>query len=86
MFQLTLEEGRYVEILRSQSATLERRGRFRKYAPFVFTEHGIAMLSSIPAGGLTVPKTSNPSDASVSHWVRNRPPKRFTNPLQTNQR
>jgi hypothetical protein len=64
MFRLTLEEGRYVEILRSQTVTLEntedgnrplrsqtvtleRRGRFRKYAPIVFTEHGIAMLSSV---------------------------------------
>ena len=26
------------------------RGRYRKYAPYVFTEHGIAMLSSVSAG------------------------------------
>lgn len=48
MFQLTLEEAR---ALRSHSVTLDtgdpRRGRHRKYAPHVFTEHGIAMLSSV---------------------------------------
>ena len=52
MFQLTLEEGR--EILRSQFVTLERpkpasenRGRHSKYAPYVFTELGVSMLSSV---------------------------------------
>jgi len=53
MFQLTAEEARG---LRSQSVTLNGsgtdgretgRGRHRKYAPYVFTEHGIAMLSSV---------------------------------------
>jgi hypothetical protein len=51
MFQLTPED---VQCLRSQSVTLkshqgfkEGRGRHRKYAPYVFTEHGIAMLSSV---------------------------------------
>jgi hypothetical protein len=34
--------------LRSQNATLEPgRGRHRKYLPFVFTEQGVAMLSSV---------------------------------------
>jgi phage regulator Rha-like protein len=46
MFQLTLEEGRQLESLRSQSVTL-KRGQHRKYAPYVFTEQGIAMLSSV---------------------------------------
>jgi len=53
MFQLTLDEGR--EVLRSQIVTLEieegenteMRGRHRKYAPYVFTELGVAMLSSV---------------------------------------
>lgn len=53
MFQLTLEEGR--QLLRSQIVTLEiedggtaeMRGRHRKYAPYVFTELGVAMLSSV---------------------------------------
>ncbi len=49
MFQLTPEEAK---ALRSQPVTLEqdekgRRGRHAKYAPHVFTEHGIAMLSSV---------------------------------------
>src|ERR1700734_3798839 len=53
MFQLTSEEGKS---LRSQIGTLEGsrgtgagsgRGQHRKYAPYVFTEHGIAMLSSV---------------------------------------
>jgi len=48
MFQLSAEEA---NALRSQSVTLDStskgRGQHRKYAPNVFTEHGIAMLSSI---------------------------------------
>ncbi len=48
MFQLTSEEAKS---LRSQSVILEPagqgRGRHSKYAPYVFTEHGIAMLSSV---------------------------------------
>jgi hypothetical protein len=46
MFRLTQQEGRDLEILRSQFVTL-RHGQFRKYAPNVFTEHGVAMLSSV---------------------------------------
>jgi hypothetical protein len=48
LFQLTLEEGR--QVLRSQIVTLKTedgRGRHRKYAPYVFTELGVAMLSSM---------------------------------------
>jgi len=48
LFQLTQEEGR--DFLRSQIVTLEigeARGRHRKYAPYVFTELGVAMLSSV---------------------------------------
>jgi hypothetical protein len=53
MFQLTADEAK---LLRSQSVTLDGgraygakqgRGRHSKYAPLVFTEHGIAMLSSV---------------------------------------
>ena len=43
MFQLTKDE-----CLRSQIATLnEERGQHLKYMPYVFTENGIAMLSSV---------------------------------------
>lgn len=45
MFQLTEEEARS---LRSQFATLDKgRGRYSKYAPYAFTEHGVAMLSAV---------------------------------------
>ncbi|HTQ99096.1 MAG TPA: ORF6N domain-containing protein [Candidatus Acidoferrum sp.] len=45
MFQLTGDE---TDALRSQIVTLKSsRGRHRKYLPYVFTEHGVAMLSSI---------------------------------------
>lgn len=45
MFRLTKQEA---ESLRSQFATLKTgRGEHRKYLPLVFTEQGIAMLSSV---------------------------------------
>jgi len=45
MFQLTAEES---SSLRSQIATLKtRRGRHRKYLPYVFTEHGAIMAATI---------------------------------------
>ncbi|MGH7815659.1 MAG: ORF6N domain-containing protein [Candidatus Binataceae bacterium] len=45
-FQLNAEEARS---LRSQLAILKsaRRGQHRKYRPYAFTEHGVAMLSSV---------------------------------------
>ena len=43
MFQLTWDE---VDFSRSQIVTL-KRGRNIKYLPYVFTEHGVAMLSSV---------------------------------------
>ena len=46
MFRLTLDEAREVTRLRSQSVT-SKRGQHRKYAPYVFTEQGVAMLSSV---------------------------------------
>jgi hypothetical protein len=59
MFQLTKEE---FEVLRFQIETLENnqsltsqivilktgRGAHRKYMPYAFTEHGVAMLSGVP--------------------------------------
>ncbi|MGZ5545462.1 MAG: ORF6N domain-containing protein [Limisphaerales bacterium] len=45
MFRLTNEEA---AALRSQFVTLDKgRGRYPKYSPFTFTEHGVAMLSSV---------------------------------------
>ena len=45
-FQLT---GAEFDSLRSQIASLKEagRGRHRKYLPYAFTEHGVAMLSSV---------------------------------------
>ena len=58
MFQLSTEEWDDLQVtireqnddhsLRSQSVTLKNdRGRHRKYLPYVFTEQGVAMLSSV---------------------------------------
>jgi hypothetical protein len=45
VFQLSKEEN---NVLRSQIVTLKRgRGHHRKYLPYVFTEQGVAMLSSV---------------------------------------
>lgn len=45
MFQMTDLE---FDFLRSQIATLKKgSGRHRKYPPYVFTEQGVAMLSSV---------------------------------------
>ncbi|MBI5969793.1 MAG: ORF6N domain-containing protein [Deltaproteobacteria bacterium] len=45
MFQLSKEED---DSLRSQFVTLKKgRGAHRKYLPYVFTEQGVAMLSSV---------------------------------------
>lgn len=45
MFELTRDE---YNSLRSQIVTLETgRGKYAKYAPFAFTEHGVAMLSGV---------------------------------------
>lgn len=45
MYQLTSDEA---SSLRSQTGAFKTgRGRHRKYAPYVFTEHGVAMLSSV---------------------------------------
>lgn len=45
-FQLTKNE--YYEILKSQSVTLElKQGQYSKFLPHVFTEEGVAMLSSV---------------------------------------
>ena len=50
MFELSIEEyNNVLESSRSQFVTLEKKGRGSntKYKPFVFTEQGVAMLSSV---------------------------------------
>ena len=44
MFQLTAQEGR---LLRSQIATSKIGRGGRRYLPYVFTEQGVSMLSSV---------------------------------------
>lgn len=45
MFQMTPQE---YQFLRSRFVTLEKgRGRHKKYLPYLFTEQGVAMLSSV---------------------------------------
>jgi hypothetical protein len=44
MFQLTKAEA---EVLRSQIATSNEGSGGRRYAPYVFTEQGVAMLSGV---------------------------------------
>jgi hypothetical protein len=45
MFQLTKDEW---DVLRFQIETLEKgKGKFTKYLPYAFTEHGVTMLASI---------------------------------------
>jgi len=47
MLQLNAQEAHF---LRSQFATLEKkrkRGQYRKYLPYAFTEQGVAMLSGV---------------------------------------
>ena len=45
-FMFQLDKMEYLS-LRSQFATLEGRGKHKKYLPYVFIEHGILMLSSV---------------------------------------
>ena len=50
-FMFTLSDSEYNSLIlniRSQIVTLEKgRGKYPKYAPFAFTEQGVAMLSSV---------------------------------------
>lgn len=46
MFQLTRDEAAAVVFSRSQNVTL-KRGENLKYAPYAFTEQGVAMLASV---------------------------------------
>ena len=55
MFQLTKDE-----CLRSQIATLnEGRGQHLKYRSYVFTENGVAMLSSVLRSDTAIARTTN---------------------------
>jgi len=47
MFQLNEAEYADCKALRSQFVILKGRGQHRKFAPFAFTEQGVAMLSGV---------------------------------------
>ena len=63
-FQLTPDE---VDTLRSQIATSKGGRGGRRYAPYVFTEQGVAMLSTVL--NCLLPTIDLP--ASWKHWRRN---------------
>ncbi|TWR24350.1 ORF6N domain-containing protein [Mucilaginibacter achroorhodeus] len=50
MFELTQEE---YDSLRSQNVTL-KRGEHSKYLPYVFTEHGVLMLSNVLKSAIAI--------------------------------
>lgn len=57
MFELTKEE---YNSLRSQIATLENgRGKYSKYSNFAFTEHGVAMLSTVLRSAVAIQTNIN---------------------------
>lgn len=72
MFELTPDEMRHIQSLRSQIATLNdgmtQRGRHSKYRSFVFTEHGAVMLASV----LSSPTAVDASIAVVRAFVKMR--------------
>jgi len=63
MLQLDRAEA---EALRSQFATSNDGRGGRRYAPYVFTEQGVAMLSGVPRGSNTV-RSRRLSKAEVAH-------------------
>ncbi len=81
MFQLTKNEQIKAEqFLRSQTVTLEisdtdedLRGKHSKYLPYVFTEHGIAMLASVLKSETAVQISIKIIDAfvAVRHFLQN---------------
>ena len=54
MFQLSLEEAN--ELLRSQFVIL-KKGQHLKFAPYAFTEQGVAMLSSVLRSNVAIEVT-----------------------------
>jgi hypothetical protein len=72
MFELSIDEMRSIDSLRSQIATLNdgrsKRGRHSKYAPFAFTEHGAVMLASV----LNTPTAVEASIVVVRAFVKMR--------------
>ena len=69
-FKLNKKE--YLNILRSQNATLElKRGQYSKYLPRVFTEQGVAMLATILKSNVATQVSIAIMDAFVNmcHYI-----------------
>jgi hypothetical protein len=68
MFQLTNEEWEY---LRSQIVTSNNNRGGRRYAPYVFTEQGVSMLSSVINSKRAVEVNINIMRTFVQlrHWI-----------------
>ncbi len=67
MFQLTKDEA---AALRSQSATSKEGRGGRRYAPYVFTEQGVAMLSGVLRGRPACRVSTSGRSASFPPWLR----------------
>ncbi len=67
MFQITREEAREAQCLRSQIVIL-KRGQHLKYRPFAFTEHGAIMAANV----LNSPRAVQMSVFVVRAFVRMR--------------
>lgn len=67
MFQLTREESRRLQRLRSQTVIL-KRGQHLKHLPYVFTEHGAIMAANV----LNSPRAAQMSVFVVRAFVRMR--------------
>jgi ORF6N domain len=63
MFQLSKAEA---EALRSQFATSNDGRGGRRYAPYVFTEQGVAMLSGVPRISWSLVTRSRPCSMAVA--------------------
>ena len=74
-FQITRDE--YHEILRCQTGILElEQGKYSKYLPYVYTEHGVSMLTSVLhtdraiEAGIIIVKVF----VEVAHYIRQNTP------------
>ena len=71
-FQLSEKE--YYHILRSQFGTLEmKQGQYSKYLPYVFTEQGVAMLSTVLKTPVAIEMSIRIMNAFVEmrHYISN---------------
>jgi hypothetical protein len=80
MFQLTKDEA---AALRSQSATSNTGRGGRRYAPYVFTEQGVAMLSSVLRSKVRSPPTSQSCERLLNFGAQQPPTRRSPGGLTT---